>query len=742
MRKLVIFVVSLVVIMSTLSVPVFAAQSQVPVAPPFEATLKNVSVEPYNSSVMAGSTFDVTCSFDIPDSSNYNGTATASVSGTGFTMNGYFAEQSDLNNSVVSDANYKSRFRILVDSSLEAGRYPVTLTIHYTNTKDETVTFTQVLNINVSNYSLPTVPEDIEPTVTLNVTSTPESAIPAGETFGIGFTSFINNVYNYGYGFGYNYGYTQGTVTVSGNGFTLAGALAEQQISSGSAKVSVLADSTLATGRYPVTLTVTYQVNGKDYTDSAVLNIDVTGKDEDVGDEDSKNVSFKLTKASIPEKRGRSNLSTTLNLEFTNATDYPAENVKIKLTGLSNIILNTYTDTVDGGVVNGGQTVSVSFPIKFPEFPTAQTTLTVELSYDTDAGPKTEPFNVYLQATENKQEQETPESAALTPKVIVSSYGVDVDTVTSGAEFTFSFVLKNTSTEKDLKNMTVNVTPEAYTSGTGSASSGPVFSFIDGTSSFYTDVLEKDSELEYSIRLKCSASAGAGSYPIKISFNFEYANNGGYSASSGDMDINLPVSQPIKFELLEWIAPTECPQSGVPLSFQYYNKSRNPMTSLVISAEGDFEMPVQTIGTLAASSYDFFNGTVTPSANLSVGDTGTCTLVFTFEDAAGEEQRIEESFEMTVTEGSADGMMGGPDGMGGFGGMGGDITIDYGVVDPGFNPDGTVPADGDAVDGENAGLPLWAKIAIPAGAAVIVIIIVAVVVKKVKAKRELEDDDD
>ena len=147
-------------------------------------------------------------------------------------------------------------------------------------------------------------------------------------------------------------------------------------------------------------------------------------------------------------------------------------------------------------------------------------------------------------------------------------------------------------------------------------------------------------------------------------------------------------------------------------------------------------MPVQTIGTLAASSYDFFNGTVTPSANLSVGDTGTCTLVFTFEDAAGEEQRIEESFEMTVTEGSADGMMGGPDG------MGGDITIDYGVVDPGFNPDGTVPADGDAVDGENAGLPLWAKIAIPAGAAVIVIIIVAVVVKKVKAKRELEDDDD
>ena len=730
MRKIVVLIVSLVVIMSTLSVTAFAAQSEVPTGPAFNAGFSEVQLT--SASIPAGSSF--TIYFKIT-SDYYGGTASVTVSGNGFTVDGYLANREFQN--VNADTFYS--IPVYCDPSLESGRYPLTLTGTYTAGGD-TVPISQMLNINVTNLSLPSSSEGIDPSVTLDVTAAPETAVNAGDTFDVGFTSFVNNAYNY-YGITYA---QRGAVTVSGNGFTLAGALAEEEITSGSSSVSILADPTLTTGRYPVTLTVTYEIDGKEYSDSKILNIDVAGKEEEEPDPEVKRTaSFRLTSASIPQKRGRSNLSTTLSLEFENSTDFPAENVKIKLTGLGDIILDTYTDTVDGGVVNGGQTVSASFPIKFPEFPKAQTTLTVELSYDTDEGPKSEPFNVYLQATENKQEQETPESASLTPKVIVSSYGVDVDNVTSGAEFTFSFVLKNTSTEKDLKNMTVNVTPQGYTSSTGGTSSGPVFSFIDGTSSFYTDVLEKDSELEYSIRLKCSASAGAGSYPINISFSFEYANNGGYSASTGDMDINLPVSQPIKFELLEWTPPTECPQSGVPLSFQYYNKSRNPMTSLVISAEGDFEMPVQTIGTLSASSYDFFNGTVTPSADLSVGDTGTCTLVFTFEDAAGEEQRIEETFEMTVTEGSADGMMGGMDGMGGFDGMGGDITVDYGgVVDPGFNPDGTVPADGDMVDGEGAGLPLWAKIAIPCGAALIVIIIVVVVVKKVKAKKELDEDDD
>lgn len=518
--------------------------------------------------------------------------------------------------------------------------------------------------------------------------------------------------------------------TVSGGGFTLSGYLAEQDIRPNSTcALSILCDNEVPTGRHSVVLDVKYVYNGVTYSESKTLNIDVVGAETEIVDESDDHANFKLVAASIPETRGRAKLATTLKLSFENTSGYAAENVKVTLSGFGgDIILNTYTDTVEAGRVAGNQTINVSFPIKYADtVMNPQSALNVRVTYD--SGPE-QNFNIYLQANITKQEEQAPESATLTPKVIVSQYTVDVDNVTSGEEFTLTFVLENTSADKDLRNMTVSVTPLSSNSG----SSGPVFSFIDGTSSFYTDILEKSGTLEYSIRLKCSASAGAGSYPINISYKYEYLKDGWYTSDGGEMNINLPVVQPIKFELMEWYPPMECSFDGIDINFQYFNKSRNPMSSLAISVEGDFEMPVQYVGTLGASSYDFFSGYITPAPGAEIGDTKTALLVFTFEDAAGEEQRIEYPFDVVITEGMSWGGddWGGVDWGGDFGGdFGGDII---GWVDPGM------PADGDTVDGEGGGLALWLMIAIPAVLVAIVIVVVVVVAVKVKAKREEDDE--
>ena len=61
------------------------------------------------------------------------------------------------------------------------------------------------------------------------------------------------------------------------------------------------------------------------------------------------------------------------------------------------------------------------------------------------------------------------------------------------------------------------------------------------------------------------------------------------------MTINLPVTQPIKFELMEWNPPTECPIDGTSIFLsQYFDKFKNPMTNLAVSVVGDFyhEHPV------------------------------------------------------------------------------------------------------------------------------------------------------
>ena len=742
MRKLVIFVLSMALAINCFAVSAFAAGNDntqtAPTVPHIDARLELVSVNgstPTNNvTVFAGSSFNV--SFKI-DTTVTGGRYTAAISGSGFSMDGSSA--------IRSGDNYKGEtvsIPVRTDADLSTGRYPVVLSVEYTK-GDAVASMSYNLNINVTGYTepeTPTLPE-ISGNVDITVNSAPEREISAGSTFTVDFTTALQNVYN---NWGY-YGGAKGVVTVSGDGFSLAGALAEESISVGRNTITVLCEDTATSGRKQMALTVTYTVAGETYTATRNLNIDViTEEEEEEIDESKDKASFSLISASIPEGKGRSNLSTKLNLSFKNKTSFDAKNLKIRLTGLGDIILNTYTDTAEAGDIAGGKTVNATFPIKFPEYPTQQTALTVELTYDSPAGPQVETFNVYLQATEKeKKEEEAPSvDASLKPKVIVKSYSVDVESVTSGEEFTLTIVLENTSTKKDLENMTVKVTPGAnYNSSGSGTSSGPVFSLIDGTSSFYTDFFEKNGTKEYTIRMKCSSSAGAGSYPVDIDFDFQYERDGGggYDAGSDSLSINLPVEQPIKFDLMEWDPPKECGPDGAYISFQYFNKSRNPMSALAISVEGDFEMPTQYVGSLGASSYDYFSGNIMPVDPTAVGETKTAILVFTFTDAADNEKRIEKPFDVMITETSGLGgdMMGdmwGDDGM-----MWGDDGMMWGGEDFGFGEDG-MPVDGEGA--ENGGLPLWAKIAIPAGAVVVLGIVTGVVVKKVKAKRDEEDDED
>lgn len=714
MKKLVVIAVALVMALS-MCVSALAAGEQ---GNRLNAKLTVSSVNP--GCVAAGGTFTVT--FDIDAEGNYGGSAIATVSGAGFTLNSPVATYDC---GTITENKKRNTLTVLCDPETKTGRYPVTLSVEYSK-GDETVIRQQVLNIDVVGRTDPITPED-NGEVYLSVTSVPNGSVTAGESFNVGFTSNIGGIYSYNYG----YGYGRGTVTVSGTGFSLAGSLAEQDINSGNSSVSVLADSSLDSGRYQMTLTVTYTVNGEKYSASKTLNIDVVGakQQEDV-DESKDAANFKLSSATIPEKIGRSELSTTLKLTFKNDSKFDAENVKVQLDNLDGLILNTFTNVADAGSVKAGESITASFPVKFPVDTKTQHILDASVAFDTAAGEKNQSFKVYLQAKEKPKDEGKIGDDSLTPKVIVKNYSVDVDNVTSGEEFTLSFTLENTSSEKDLYNMTVNITPKAPSSANGQ-SSGPVFSFIDGASSFYTPLLEKSSTKEYTIRLKCSASAGAGSYPIGISFDFQYKKGDSYTGdgSKGDLDINLPVVQPIKFELMEWTPPTECGPDGTSISFQYFNKSRNPMTSLSIAVEGDFTMPAQYVGTLAASSFDQFYGTITPNEDAKVGDTKTAILVFTFEDAAGNEGRLEYPFDVTVSESSDGDMMGGEM-------MGGDMPIMDDFMDPGM------PVDGEGIDGEKAGLPTWAKIGIPAVVVIAAIIAAVVISKKVKAKRELEDDED
>lgn len=572
--------------------------------------------------------------------------------------------------------------------------------------------------------------------VTIQNPTVSTQTIDAGDTFTIGFTLSSNSTVNYEYTYG-TYSYStwdstaQTTASISGTGFSFEGYLAEQELHSGYNSVTVLSDSSLESGRYQVTLTVTcVSKTGSVASDSRTFNIDIDESEVTLDEEDN-TPSFSMTNASIPEGKGKSNLSTKLTLSFENSTGYTANNVKVVLSNLGGLVLNTYTDTVDCGTVQGGESITAEFPIVFPEYPSAQHTLQATVTYtDIGGAEHSETFNIYLRATEKAETTtETEVEKSLEPKVIVSGYTLDVDTVESGEEFTLTFTLRNTSHDKAIKNMTVDV---ETASSSNSTTSTNIFSAIDGTTSFYTEEIPTDGEMEYSIKLKTSATAGAGTYPITIQYDFEYDNGSSYSASSNSITINLQVSQAIKFELMEWDPPAECYGSqGCSIYFQFFNKSKTAMSSLTIGVGGDFYMATEYYGTLSASSYDYFSGMIYPNDPDAVGETKTAILTFSFEDESGAEHTLEYEFDVLICEEQETTYF---------------DDSEYWGDDYYFDDDFSVDTSGDNVS--EGSLSTVAKIAIGVGAGVVVIAIIVIVVvvinhKKKKALLEgLDDDDD
>lgn len=497
----------------------------------------------------------------------------------------------------------------------------------------------------------------------------------------------------------------------------------------------VKASKNMPTGKYLLEIAF----SGTDYQNNSLPEciascyIDVVNPDGAVKPDGNLEASFILSNASIPEGTGSSNLATNLKIEFKNVTSNAAYETKIQLGGFNDAItLDSFTDTYLVGKVEGNSVAAAEFPIVFAKKPQKSNVLTANITYKDNNGNLIDGgvFNIYLNAKENESSDISDGDAVFTPRVIVSDYEVSTDRILSGDEFTLSFTLKNTSEQLAIKNVTVSVS--AMDSGTTSI--GAVFTPIEGGTSFYTASIGKGETQEYSINLKTNAAAGAKSYPVTITYSYEYEVDKMVSSGNGTSDINLQVYQPIKLELMQYFPPTECyGYSGAGISFQYYNKGKNPMTNLSISVEGDFQLmsSQQTyVGTLAASSYDEFFDTIIPVSEFVAGDVLNAVLVFTFTDASDNEQRVEYPFSVTMME---------------------EISIDPGDDDKidwdhviGWDDNGNPIYDYDTVetDTESEGLAWWVWAIIGGGALIVVIIVIVIIVKVKKSKNNNEDDDD
>lgn len=304
------------------------------------------------------------------------------------------------------------------------------------------------------------------------------------------------------------------------------------------------------------------------------------------------------------------------------------------------------------------------------------------------------------------------------PNIIIESYEFGGEYVTAGKTFPLSITIKNTSSAAVIENLKVDI------SGSASPIDGSMaYSPANSSNSFFFERLGSKSTETINIDLLAKADAIPNSYPVQINFAYEYSvGKERFQAAGNTETVTIPLRQEDRLTINEPELPGWTVNVGemVSLSTSVVNKGKSGVYNVTVTVEGDgfsAETPSYYIGNIASGSEEYYDAKLTPFIDGEIsGD-----LIFTYEDANGEEKEKRIPFTFSAMSFNYDDMGGFDDGM---------------YFDDGMMPD-------DAGQAEE-GLPLWAWLLISGGAAVIiaVVVIIIVVAKKKKKAAEAEDDDE
>ncbi|HPO03940.1 MAG TPA: hypothetical protein PLV37_00305, partial [Bacillota bacterium] len=223
-----------------------------------------------------------------------------------------------------------------------------------------------------------------------------------------------------------------------------------------------------------------------------------------------------------------------------------------------------------------------------------------------------------------------------TPQLMVSSYSYGGTFVHAGDEFRLDLELRNTSPAHTLRN--VKVTLE---SGDGT------FIPVRSSNSFYIDNIDKNSSAGHSIYLSVKPDAEQKTTSINVTMSYEDTEANTFNATD---IISIPVMQDTRLLVDDIIAPPEL-YAGMPsgVSVEFYNMGKTKLNNLRINAEGNFDTMESNsyyAGNMAPGTSDSYDFTFIPR------ETGLMTgkIVFSYEDASGDQQAFEKEFEFQIIE--------------------------------------------------------------------------------------------
>ncbi|MCM1183714.1 MAG: hypothetical protein NC337_10110 [Roseburia sp.] len=305
-----------------------------------------------------------------------------------------------------------------------------------------------------------------------------------------------------------------------------------------------------------------------------------------------------------------------------------------------------------------------------------------------------------------KEEEEEEEEKQTNPRIIVTGYRTDPETVYAGSTFSLTVSVKNTSRETAVENVLFNL--EATVEGSDAQASYAAFLPTSGSSSVYTERISPGQTYEMSIEMEAKSDLAQKPYVLTVNMKYDTDDQINLSDSA---HVSVPIKQEAKLDtssaemMPEMIAVGE--ESNV--MFSVFNTGKTTLYNVKVTYEGEtVESGITYLGNIAPGATQNVDSMVKGIAP----DTGAGSVkaVVTYEDESGNESRYEKELNLSVYEMVME-----------------DIPMEDFPIEP--------------MEPEKKGLSMPAIIGIAAGAVVLVIVVIVVIVKVKKAKKHKEDID-
>lgn len=442
----------------------------------------------------------------------------------------------------------------------------------------------------------------------------------------------------------------------------------------------------LKAGSYDMTVTLVYKNRqGSAFTKDFPLKLTV---------DSGTPVDLQIPESSVPGGKAVYGQEFDLNITLANNGDTLARDVRVYLNNLSSdkIFQSGSYDSPSFTQIRPHGSEQLSFKLMtYNKIAGGYYPVELKLTYNENGEAKEKILTVYVNVEGSPDAGENgDEGKTSVPRVILAGFNMPA-TVNMGEPFNFSFTLKNTSADRTVKNLQVSL----------GSSEGTVLP-ASGSNSFYVTELKPGETKTLSLQLTTKYDTEKTSYPLAIEMNYEDAKANPYTSTE---NLTIPVFLATKLTFQNENFPEYANVGeGQYLSLEFINQGKGTIYNLTASVEGNVQTDIGSgtyIGNVQSGSTDSIEIMITPQ---EAGYT-TCTLVFTYEDAAGNPLRTEKPFTMQVEEAA---------------------PFDPGMEDPGFDPGMEEPTGG--MPGWL--LPVLGVIAVIAAATAIVIIR-----KKRKAKK-------